>query len=164
MQTKKGGGVVIYISNYFNLTVLDKLCCYLDNILECVSVQVSISHNKPIIISCLYRQPNGDIETTIDVINKMSMNKQSDIFLCGDFNINLLNSHRHKGSKGFTESLLILGLFPCINRLSRITSHSATLIDNIFTNCTNSQTKCGLLIIDITYHLPNFVIINNIVR
>ena len=31
---------------------------------------------KPMIISCLYRQPNGDIETTIDVINKMIINKQ----------------------------------------------------------------------------------------
>ena len=62
-----------------------------------------MSHTKPIVISCLHRQPNGDIETTIDVINKMFMNKQSNIFLCGDFNINLLNSHQHKGSKHFTE-------------------------------------------------------------
>ena len=92
------------------------------------------------------------------------MNKQSNIFLCGDFNINLLNSHKHKGSKDLTQSLLSLSLFPCINRPSQITSHSATLIDNIFTNCTNSQLKCGLLNNNITDHLPIFAIINNIIR
>ena len=158
---KKGGGVAISISN--NFKVLDKLCYSLDNILECVSVQVSTSHKKPIIISCLHRPPNGDIQTTIDVINNIYMNKQSNIFQCGDFNINLLNSHKHKGSKDFTESLLSLGLFPCIIRPSQITSHSATLIDNIFTNRTSSQLKCGL-INDISDHLPFFVIINNFIR
>ena len=111
---KKGGGVAIYISNNINFMVLGKLCYNLDNILECVSVQISISYKKTI-ISCLYRQPNGDIETTIDVINKMFMNKQSNIFLCGDFNMNLFNSHKHKGSNDFTELLLSLSLFTCIN-------------------------------------------------
>ena len=115
---KKGGGVAIYISNNFNFMVLDKLCYNLDNIIECISVQISMSHRKPIIISCLYRQPIWDIETTINVTNKMFINKQSNIFLCGDFNINLLNSHKHKGSKDFTESLLSLGLSPFINRPS----------------------------------------------
>ena len=70
------------------------------------------------IISCLYGQTNGDMETTIDVINKIFMNRQSNIILCSNFNINLLNSHKHKGSQDFTESLLSLGLFPCISRPS----------------------------------------------
>ena len=73
--------------------VLDKLCCSLDNNLECLSVEVSISHTKSIIISCLYRHPNGDIETTICV-----MNKQSNVFMCCHFSMNLLNFHKHKGS------------------------------------------------------------------
>ena len=71
------------------------------------------------------------------------------MFLVGDFNINLLNSHKHKGSNDFTESFFSLGLFPCVNGPSRITSHSATFMDNIFTNCTNSLFKCDLLINDI---------------
>ena len=89
--------------------------------------------NMLLMINCLYRQPYGDIETTIDAINKMSINKISSVFLCGDFNANHLNSHRHKGSNGFAESLLSLGLFPCINRPSRIASHSATLITFLLT-------------------------------
>ena len=69
--------------------VLDKLCYNLDNILECASVHVSMSHEISMVNSCLHRQPSRYIETTIDVLTKISMNKQSNIFLCGDFNINL---------------------------------------------------------------------------
>ena len=56
------------------------------------------------------------------------------MYLCGDFNINLLNSESHNGTKDFIEMLYSLGLYPLIDRPSRITSNSATLIDNIFTN------------------------------
>ena len=73
---KKGGDVAIYISNNINFMVLDELCYNLDNVLECVSVQVSISHKKTIIICCSYKQPNEDIEATIGVMNRMSKNKQ----------------------------------------------------------------------------------------
>ena len=41
---------------------------------------------------------------------------------------------------------------------TRITAHSATLIDNIFTNCLGSQHINGLLFQDISDHLPIFAI------
>ena len=60
--------------------MLDKLCRSQENVHERVSVEVSISYRQPIIICCLHRQQNLDIETIVHVINKMSMNKQSHIF------------------------------------------------------------------------------------
>ena len=47
-----------------------------------------------------------------------------------------------------------LGLYPLIERLSRITINSCTLIDNIFTNQINYFANSGLLISDICDHLP----------
>ena len=47
-------------------------------------------------------------------------------------------------------------MHPLINRPSRITTHSCTLIDNIFTNQINYSIRSGLLINDITDHLPIF--------
>jgi hypothetical protein len=41
---------------------------------------------------------------------------------------------------------------------TRITSHSATLIDNIFTNQQHDNLKSGLLFSDISDHLPIFCI------
>lgn len=49
------------------------------------------------------------------------------------------------------------GLLPLIDKPSRITKDSATLIDNIFTNV-HGHATCGLLLSDLTDHLPIFVI------
>ena len=47
-------------------------------------------------------------------------------------------------------------LYPLIDKPSRITQYSATLIDNIFTNELTNQIISGLLINDISDHLPIF--------
>ncbi len=49
-----------------------------------------------------------------------------------------------------------MGMQPLITRPSRVTTHSATLIDNIYTNVLETGTVSGLLINDITDHLPVF--------
>ena len=49
-------------------------------------------------------------------------------------------------------------LFPLIMRPTRITSNTATLIDNIFTNNLNHVMFNGLLFTDISDHLPVFSI------
>ncbi len=49
-----------------------------------------------------------------------------------------------------------MSLFPTIMKPSRITSDCANLIDNIFTNSMESNAICGLLMSDITDHLPVF--------
>ena len=49
-----------------------------------------------------------------------------------------------------------LGLYPLIVRPTRITFHSATLIDNIYTSQINNILNSGLTIDDITDHLPIF--------
>ena len=51
-----------------------------------------------------------------------------------------------------------MSLYPLITKLSRITSHSATLIDNIFINNMENNIVSGLLMNDISDHLPVFVI------
>ena len=51
-----------------------------------------------------------------------------------------------------------MSLYPLIDRPSRITNHSFTIIDNIFTNAANYETSSGLLISDISDHLPVFAI------
>ena len=47
-------------------------------------------------------------------------------------------------------------LYPSVTKPTRITSTSATLIDNIFTNSNSFQTS-GIIISDVSYHLPVFI-------
>ena len=50
-----------------------------------------------------------------------------------------------------------IGLYPLVDRPTRISNHSFSLIDNIFTNVTNHKVTGGILVSDITDHLPIFV-------
>ena len=50
--------------------------------------------------------------------------------------------------------------FPLITRPTRITSNTATLIDNIFTNnLLNNFSVSGLMFCDISDHLPIFTLL-----
>ena len=53
-----------------------------------------------------------------------------------------------------------MSLYPTITKPSRITSHSPTIIDNIYTNIMGSLTTSGLFICDITDHLPVFTLVD----
>ena len=50
---------------------------------------------------------------------------------------------------------------PIITRPTRLTAHTATLIDNIFTNCLTHNITNGIIINDISDHLPIFASFNN---
>lgn len=54
-----------------------------------------------------------------------------------------------------------MGLFYLITKPIRITSQSATLIDNIFTNINKGQVMSGILMSDISDQLPIFKVIKH---
>ena len=65
----------------------------------------------------------------------------------------------HSLTKDFIDLTQGFGLLPLINKPTRITLDSATIIDNIFSNAT-VKSECGLIIDDtISDHLPVFSII-----
>ena len=59
----------------------------------------------------------------------------------GDYNINLLNSDKHNPTSDFVELMHSYSFIYLINRTTRITATSATLIDNIFVNYSDVQTS-----------------------
>ena len=79
------------------------------------------------------------------------------VFRHRSFNIDLLQHDTNNITNNFIDHLYSFGLHPLITRPTRITSHSKTLIDNIFT--TNiSNIHSGLIINDLSDHLPIFLI------
>ena len=59
-------------------------------------------------------------------------NKQ--VFLLGDFNINLLNYNDHQSTNKFLDSLALNSFIRYILQPNRILSHLKTPIDNTFPN------------------------------
>ena len=80
------------------------------------------------------------------------------VFLMGDYNIDLLNSEKYDLTNEFVDVLYCNEFLPLISRPTRITSKSATLIDNIFIN-NHEDLNCslnGILMADISDHFPVF--------
>ena len=73
----------------------------------------------------------------------------------GDFNLNLINYQSHNLTGEFLDMMYFNTFFPLITRPTRITSHSATLIDNRFQNSLETNLLSSLLFTDISDHLPN---------
>jgi len=69
----------------------------------------------------------------------------------------LLKPHEHNKNTEFINLMHSTGLYPSITRPTRITTNSATLIDKrIFTNVIDYKVESGLIINDISGHLPVF--------
>ena len=54
----------------------------------------------------------------------------------------------------FLNRLLACGFYPCIDKPTRVTETSATLIDNILTNVHNNNSMSGDWVADVADHLP----------
>jgi endonuclease/exonuclease/phosphatase family metal-dependent hydrolase len=93
--------------------------------------------------------------TTISKENKLC-------YLMGDFNLDLMKYHCHHFTSEFLDIMYSNMFFPLITRPTRITSNTATLIDNIFSNHLENFSFSGLLFTDISDHLPIFCIVHDV--
>ena len=90
----------------------------------------------------------------LDLINK----ENKTTILLGDFNINLSDYTRDVDVNHFMDILSSYSFFSTINLPTRITDHSETLIDNIFTNTQRYSIHSGNVLAGISDHLPQFAI------
>ena len=74
IMKKKGEGVVIYITNCINSKIIDNLTLAENKVHESISVELYIANSKPIIVSCLYRQPDSKISQSIDITENLPKN------------------------------------------------------------------------------------------
>ena len=79
------------------------------------------------------------INQLLDQISK----EQKQIFLLGDFKINLLNYNELQPTNEILDSLDSNSIIPYILRPTRLTSHSKTLIDITFPNVLSCETISG---------------------
>ena len=152
-----GGGVGLYINNCEQYKTIPDLTLISD-VIECIFVEI-IRHNRSnLIVGCIYRPHSADLYEFNNVLTNIFRNNyfigNKGIFVLGDFNINLLQFESHVPTANFLNSMLSFGLIPAINKPTRITNTSKTLIDNIFTNCNVFGGKSALLYSDISDHLP----------
>ena len=160
-NNRLGGGVAAYINNNFEVQLLD-ICQY--NNFEHLTLLIK-SHpdtaKRRIILSIIYRPPNLSLleflesfSNYMEKLNEYSSTISNKLFV-GDFNIDLLQCEDLNTNR-FLDTLMTASLVPTIIHPTRITNHSATLIDNIFSNIPHIGS--GIFYSDISDHLPIFTI------
>lgn len=160
-RTSKGGGVMLYVRQGYDFKYVDKVSFSIENVLECVTIELELPSGKNLFVVCCYRSPGTDLKVfNNNLSNILQVLRSKNLLLCGDFNVNLLNYDSCKGTKEYLDLLFAYGLYPLIDKPTRITNHSATLIDNIFTNVFSNSSN-GIIITDeISDHLPVFSLID----
>ena len=155
------GGVAIYVKNELTTTIVPSLTVNLDFI-ETVFIQIE-KNNKKTSIGCCYRRPGSDKDLFLNYCNEKfsSINSNGgDVILCGDFNLCMLRASESPLLASFYENMSSYSLIPTILQPSRFGDDTCSLIDNIFVNNLN-EFKSGLLSVDISDHLPIFIIYQN---
>ena len=134
---------------------------------ETVWVELKNKKSKNVICGSLYRHPHDSIDVYSDFLNYLEfciskISKENKIiYLCGDFNSDLLKYDSSNNYKKFYDLLSSYGIFPMILLPTRVCGNSATIVDNIFTNNINNPLISGNIITDISDHYSQFISIQN---
>ena len=139
----RAGGVGLYISK--ELTFIRRRGLEITgDVIESYWIEITREKEKNIVIGCIYRHPATDCAKLHNALKeKLSNlnNKSKEVFVLGDININFLNYNRDNKTSDYLDMLLDLGYMPLITKATRITDHTATLIDHIYTNVPQKITK-----------------------
>ena len=105
--------------------------------------------------------PTEVIEIYLSELLQKFSKEDKTIILMGDFNIDLFKYDHSTDSASFLDSLYANFLLPYISTPSRVTTHSRTLIDNIFSNNIEDGLISGNIISTISDHYAQFLLMKN---
>lgn len=88
---KLSGGVAMYINKNLRFKIVENMTLAIHNILECVTIEIFNNKKKNDIVSCIYRTHSSDLDLFNDWMERtFSTINNKTIYICGDFNIDLL--------------------------------------------------------------------------
>ena len=140
-NTSKGGACIMVRKNtYLNVRLIQDNTINLKNKCKCINceidnVWVSLElNNKKAIIGCIYRHPKAEsgishFNEKLDEVMK-NIKDNTLTLIAGDFNINLINSE-NAHTEQYINTILQNSFIPCITIPTRVTYHSASIIDHI---------------------------------
>ena len=172
--SNRGGGLAIYV----NQRVCDESDIKLLNlnlqnnngtVNSCeymfLSVNINLDKNKSktYIIGNIYRSPSTKpadfLEKLDSILTQLDRHKHQQIILTGDYNIDLVKYEHDTNSQELVDLTTRFSFIQVITRPTRVTDHSATLIDHIYTNQIHNMHSCGIITFDITDHLGTYITI-----
>ena len=156
-RNRNGGGVACYIRKDLCFNTRGLNCKVIENII----FDKILPKSKPITICVFYRPPNqaNFMELIVKSFSLLNL-KDNEIYLLGDFNINLLQNGNYilnrKGMavcQGAVHTLInkyqefcqILSLKPLITCPTRVTCNTSSVIDHVLTNSSEKIFQSGII-------------------
>ena len=132
------GGVAFYIKDTLEFTLCDELTIMKEKNFESIFINIQ---NKNDIIKCgtIYQSPLNDSESNIKFKSHLdeclkNIKSCQKCFIFGDFNYDLAKTVKNSHVSDFTEIMLNHCFYSLINKPTRISQVSATVLDHIWTN------------------------------
>ena len=123
-------------------------------------VEIVNKLSRNIVVASIYRHPRynftdffSSLEKSLHILTK----ENKEIYLCGDFNIDLLQIETNNSYKQFYDMLCSYGFLPKIIQPTGVTEYNSSLIDNIFSNNISVDTKSGNILLTLSEHFSQFV-------
>ena len=160
------GGLAIYLHKKYAFNIIN--IHNNSEIWEGQFIEIPASeNNKPITLINIYKPPKENTSvnintftTEISPILQALTDSKPNIIISDDFNIDLLKINEKRFHRDFFDTMITNGLFPAITLPTRFSEHSCTLIDNIFSSEHACITSSGILLSEISDHLPCFASFN----
>lgn len=157
----RGGGVSLHLDN--NLVFKERNDLSLSHPhFESIFAEIlpSIANKVPIIVGTVYRPPSSSVDafldTFTDVLSQLQTQTHVPCYIAGDFNLDLAQCDTNTDAQSFLDLMHSNSLIPLINKPTRTTDTTETIIDNIFCNNLSGHNSSGILLNDVSDHFPIF--------
>src|SRR6218665_3727073 len=152
-----GGRVALLVREDIVFNILDSELVPKHSSYEGIFISVHQQKGPDLVIGAMYRPPGQPVSQFNEELNSLLhilVKNNRRIILSGDFNIDLIKVNNHEPILEFLNIFNSYAIIPMINYPTRITDHSATLIDNIFTNFSHEVVDPTIITSDFSDHFP----------
>ena len=123
--------------------------------MESCWIELQSGSNKlNVIIGCIDRHPTANLPNFIYELDRiMSSLTSYEAFIFGDMNINFLNNYdEHTLTEDYLNVIYSKNFLLLITKATRITHHTATLIEHIYTNALDMNISSRIIAADFSDH------------
>ena len=152
---QRGGGVGPFIHTSLNYERVSGISL---NNAESLWLKILFG-DVDIVVGVVYRKPDSILDDFTDDMNRILHSlhlERNSCIVTGDFNINMLSLDNRK--QNFLHMTECYGLRQLINRPTRVTSTTSSLIDHIYTNISSYNIQSGCINVEIADHFPVYAI------
>ena len=127
---------------------------------ESTWIEIKNKRSKNIIIASIYKHPHNNFRDFFQYLEKclnVVAKENKELYICGDFNFDLLKIDSDHSTQHFFNLLCSFGLLPHVLQPTRVTDNTATVIDNIFSNNTQDNIVSGNMLLSLSEHFSQFL-------